>query len=84
MDRAPPQHLATVGESAGLKKQGYATRGLVSMLRGWSASLDVKLAPSERTRRYLLRLASSSGLMKLNWNGALPCTCTMTWPQAMA
>ena len=50
---------------------------------GGGVCLVAKLAPSKRTRRYLLWLASS-GLMKLNWNGDLSCTCTMTWPQAMA
>jgi hypothetical protein len=56
---------ATVGESPGLKK-GYATRAVVSVLRGWWVCFDAKLARAERTGRYLLCLASSSGLMKLN------------------
>jgi hypothetical protein len=47
-------------------KRGEATRAAVSVLREWWVCLDAKLASSERTGCYLLRLASSSGLMKLN------------------
>jgi len=39
---------------------------VVSALRGWWVWLDAKLARAERMGRYLLWLASSSGLMKLN------------------
>jgi hypothetical protein len=57
----PLQPLAPVGESPDLRER-ISTRALVTVLRGWWICLDAQLTPSERTRCYLLWLASS-GLM---------------------
>jgi hypothetical protein len=60
------RQIIVEGTNRWRKSWTEATRALVRMLRGWSVCLDANLAPSDRTRHYLLRLASSSGLMKLN------------------
>ena len=66
--QASKEHLASWQplEKVPDLKEGYATRAVISMLRGWWIWLDAKLARAERTGSYLLWLASSSGLMKLN------------------